>query len=442
MSLVPPFKVQKLQKALHAKAKQAPGYRFYMLYDKVYRQDVLAHAYRVVRAHGGAPGVDGQSFADIEAYGVERWLGELAQVLREKTYQPQAVRRAWIPKSGSKKRRPLGIPTVRDRVAQTAVVLVLEPIFEVDLCDEQYGYRPRRSGQDAVRRVHGLLNTGHTDVVDADLADYFGSIPHAELMKSVARRISDRHLLHLIKMWLKVAVEEEDGRGGWRRTAQARRSKRGIPQGAPISPLLSNLYIRRLVLGWKAWGLDRRFGAHMVNYADDLVICCRGTAEEAANALRELVARLKLTVNESKTRVCRVPAETFDFLGYTFGRCYRPVTDEAYLGTRPSRRSIKRVCRVVSERTSRRMLLKDPERVVAELNRLLVGWANYFCLGPVSKAYRAADAHTSTRLRRWLCAKHKQPGKGTARYPDEYLYQHLGLIRLTERTRDFAWAKA
>jgi group II intron reverse transcriptase/maturase len=412
-----------------------------MLYDKVYREDVLAEAYRGVRQHGGSAGVDGETCGDIEAYGRERWLGELAQALREKTYRPQAVRRVWIPKSGGQ-RRPLGIPTVRDRVVQTAAVLVLEPIFEADLCDEQYGYRPKRSAHAAVRRVHGLLNTGHTDVVDADLADYFGRIPHAELMKSVARRISDRHMLHLIKMWLEVAVEEDDGGGGRRRTAEAKRTKRGIAQGSPISPLLSNLYVRRLLLGWKAWGLEKRLEAHMVNYADDLVICCRGTAEPAARALRTLVERLKLEVNEAKTQVCRVPAEPFDFLGYTFGRCYRAQTGEAYVGTRPSRKSIRRVCRAVSERTARRMLLKDSAQVVAELNRQLAGWANYFCLGSVSKAYRGVDAHARTRLRQWLCAKHSQSGKGTARYPDEYLYEHLGLTRLTVRTRDLAWAKA
>ncbi len=209
MSLTTPFSVQKLQAALHAQAKGSPAYRFYMLYDKVYRTDLLALAYRCGRANGGAPGVDGQDFSDIETYGLERWLGELTEELRNKTYRPQAVRRVWIPKSDGKP-RPLGIPTVKDRVVQTAAVLVLEPIFEADLPPEPYAYRPERSALDAVRKVHALVNTGHTQVVDADLSGYFDSIPHTERMKSVARRISDRHMLHLIRMGPRGASEGSD----------------------------------------------------------------------------------------------------------------------------------------------------------------------------------------------------------------------------------------
>ena len=211
----------------------------------------------------------------------------------------------------------MGISTIRDRVAQTAAVLILSPIFEADLQPEQYAYRQGRNAHDAVRHIHRLLNTGYRDVVDADLADYFGSIPHSELMSSVARRVSDRHMLHLIKQWIVVPVEEEDDRGGKRRTAEARHKKRGIPQGAPISPLLSNIYMRRFVLGWKVLRPAARLDAHIVNYADDLTILCRGTAEEAMNAMREMMGRLKLTVNEEKTRLCRVPESSFDFLGYS-----------------------------------------------------------------------------------------------------------------------------
>jgi RNA-directed DNA polymerase len=275
MSLEPPEKVRKLRTALHAKAKAAPSYRFYLLYDKLYREDVLAYAYRVCKAHRGAPGVDSQTFAEIEAYGEERWLGVLAEELRNRTYCPQAVRRVWIPKADGKQ-RPLGIPTIRDRVVQTAAVMVLEPIFEADLLDEQYAYRPERSALDAVRRVHRLLNTGHTEVVDADLSGYFDSIPHTELMKSVARRISDRHVLHLLKMWLQMPVEEEDERGRKVRTTRARDEHRGTPQGAPISPLLSNLYMRRFVLGWRVLRYEQRLKAYIVNYADDCAPRRRG----------------------------------------------------------------------------------------------------------------------------------------------------------------------
>jgi len=433
-------KVEKLQKALHAKAKGSPNLRFYTLYDKVYRPDVLWVAYRRCRINAGAPGTDGQTFEDIESYGEMRWLDELADELRRKTYRPSPVRRVWIPKPDGKQ-RPLGIPTIKDRVVQMAVVLILEPIFEVDLQSEQYAYRPGRSAHDAIRHVHALVNTGHTEVVDADLSGYFDSIPHAELLKSVARRVSDGALLHLIKMWLVAPVEEIDKRGRRCRTTRNKDEKRGTPQGSPISPLLSNLYMRRFVLGWKVLGHEKRLDAQIVNYADDFVICCRGTAEQAMAAMRQLMGRLKLTVNESKTRRCRLPDETFDFLGYTIGRCYSPKTGRAYLGTRPSKQKVQRLCREISEMTGRRWQLKSVEERIKAINRKLLGWSHYFCLGPVSSAYRAVDLHVAKRLRQWLCVKHKVPGRGTARFPNEHLYQEVGLLRLSDRTRSFPWAQ-
>ena len=273
--------VRKLQRALYAKAKSSPGYRFYALYDKINRKDILAHAYAQCRSNKGAPGVDRQDFDDIAAYGVERWLDELALALREESYQPDPIRRVFIPKPNGKL-RPLGISTLRDRVCMTAAMLVLEPIFEADLPKEQYAYRPGRNAQQAAEEVKDRLFYGQTDVVDADLADYFGSIPHAELMLSLARRIVDKRVLHLIKMWLKCAVEETDKQGRKKRTTEAKDKHRGIPQGSPISPLLSNLYMRRFVLAWKKLGLERSLGSRIVTYADDLVILCKnGKAEEA-----------------------------------------------------------------------------------------------------------------------------------------------------------------
>jgi len=442
---VTPLKVGKLQQALHVKAKEEPEFRFYQLYDKIYRWDVLVHAYRSCRANAGAAGVDGLTFDKIEAKGVKQWLEELAVDLRKKIYSADPVRRVWIAKANGKL-RPLGIPTVRDRVVQSAVVLVLEPIFEADLQPEQYAYRrrgtpPDRSAQDAVKHVHRLVGNGYNEVVDADLSGYFDSIPHAALMRSVARRVSDRSLLSLIKQWLVAPVEEDDGSGGKGRTSRAKHEKRGVPQGAPISPLLANLYMRRFLLGWKALGYQQGLQAYIVNFADDFVICCRGNAVAAMRIMRQMMARLDLTVNEDKTCLRHLPEESFDFLGYTIGRCYSRRTGRAYIGTRPSKKSIQRTSARISALTARRMTLLEADEVVKQLNRLLLGWSNYFCLGPVSKAYRVLDAHSRHRLRQWLRAKHKIKGQGTSRYPNEYLDDVLGLVRLSLRTRDFPWAK-
>jgi RNA-directed DNA polymerase len=379
--------LQKLQAALHAKAKSAPNFRFYSLYDKVHRRDVLQAAWEQCRANGGAPGVDRQTFADIEEYGVERWLDELTEELRTKRYEPRAVRRVYIPKPDGKQ-RPLGIPTIKDRVVQTAALVVLEPIFEADLQPEQYAYRPDRSALDAVQAVRKLLESGYTDVVDADLSGYFDSIPHAELMQCVARRVSDAAVLHLIKMWLVAPIEEKNATGCVHRTTRNKDEGRGSPQGAPISPLLANLYMRRFVLGWKTLGHEQQLRARIVNYADDFVICCRGAADKAMDAMRDMMRRLKLTVNETKTKLCRVPDETFDFLGYTFGRCYSPKTGRAYLGTRPAKKKVRKLCESISEQTARRFLLLEPEVLVGRLNSRLVGWANYFRLGPCSLSRR------------------------------------------------------
>jgi len=439
MSLTTPEKIRKLQRAFYAKAKEQPAYRFHQLYDKIYREDILTFAYLRCKSNAGAAGVDGQTFETIEEYGRDRWLGELTEELGKKGCRPEAIRRVWIEKPNGGQ-RPLGIATIRDRVVQMAIVLVVEPIFEADLQPEQYGYRPKRSAQDAVRAVHSLLNQGYREVIVADLSGYFDTIPHSEMIQCVARRISDGEMLALIKRFLKAPVQDqhdEDRPGG----RQAR--DQGTPQGSPLSPLLANLYFRRFILSWKKLGLMERYQAHIINYADDFVICCKSKAVEAMDWVRKIISRLKLSINESKTQIHRVPEEDIEFLGYTFGKCYSTITGKSYIGTRPSKKKVSRICRDISAATDQCRTLLDTAEMVGMLNRKLIGWSNYFSLGPVSRAYRAVDQHTRYRLRRWLRRKHQgQTRSGVMHYPDEYLYDSLGLVRLERRTRNLPGAKA
>lgn len=440
MSLGPLLTVGKLQGVLRAKAKESPKYRFYALYDKVYRADILAWAYVRCLSNKGKAGVDGQTFKDIEEYGRERWLGELAQELKNKTYRPAAVKRVWIAKEDGKL-RPLGVPTIRDRVVQMAAVLVLEPILDEDMQPEQYGYRADHSAHEALREVQGWLDRGYTEVVDADLSGYFDSIPHHELMKCVARRVSDGNLLHLLKMWLEAPVEETDEKGRKTRTTRNKDDGRGTPQGGVASPLLANLYMRRFVLGWKVGGHERRLSAHIVNYADDFVICCKpGKAGEAMTVMRQMMGRLKLTVNEKKTRQCSVPGETFTFLGFTFGRQVSWRTGRAYVAPAPAEKKVLAICNKIHEETSRSKIGRDPGEEVHLLNQILRGWGNYFRLGYVTGAWKVVQQHTCRRLRQWLRRKHGQAG-GHQGYPDMQLYEKYGLLNLVRTiTRLPLWA--
>jgi RNA-directed DNA polymerase len=427
MSLTTPSKIRELQIKLYRKAKDEPEFRFYQLYDKVYREDILNHAYELARANQGAPGVDGESFEDIETRGLAEWINGLREELRSKTYKPQPVRRVIIPKPGGGE-RPLGIPTIRDRVAQTAAKLILEPIWEAELEPNAYGYRPQKSAQDAIQKVDELLHDGYTDIVDADLSKYFDTIPHSELMQCVARRIVDRHMLHLIKMWLKVPVEERD-ENGKRRLTGGKDNDQGTPQGGVVSPALANLYMNRMLKGWRQTKRGEQFRARIVNYADDFVILSRGKATEALEWTRGVLARLELTLNEKKTSVRNARVERFDFLGYTFGPHHSMRTGREYIGYSPSKKSVARIKEKVGDLLVPGNGSPWPE-VCARLNRKLQGWRAYFGCGSTAKAYRAVDEYVYDAVRHFLRRRHKVSSQGTHQFPEERVFGSLGVIRL------------
>ena len=428
MSLATPSKIRELQIKLYRKAKNEPGYRFYMLYDKIYREDILAHAYALARANQGAPGVDGQTFERIESAGVEDWLTGIRQELRNKTYQPQPVRRVIIPKPGGGE-RPLGIPTIRDRVVQTAAKIVLEPIFEADLEPSAYGYRPKRSAQDAIRKVHKLVCEGYTDVVDADLSKYFDTIPHCELLQCVARRIVDREVLRLIKMWLHAPVEERD-ENGKRRLTGGKDRHCGTPQGGVASPMLANLYMNRLLKGWRNTRRGEQFDAHIVNYADDFVILSRGKAAEALNWTRQVVTRMGVTLNEAKTSIKQARQESFNFLGYTFGPHRYKKDGRWYLGASPSKKAVARIKEKVGQ-----LLVPSNTGTWGEarnrLNQILRGWSAYFSYGTRVAAHDAVDRYVYESVRHFLRRRHQVHSRGTNRFSIEAVFGELGVLRLS-----------
>ena len=429
MSLATPERIRTLQRKLYRKAKAEPAFRFYLLYDKIYREDILRHAYAVARANAGAPGVDGVTFAQIEASGLEEWLAGLREELVSKTYRPDPVRRVMIPKPNGGGERPLGIPTIRDRVVQTAAKLVLEPIFEADFEDNAYGYRPARGAVDAVKEVHRLICRGYTDVVDADLSRYFDSIPHDELLKSVARRIVDRRVLRLIKLWLKAPIEERDDGDGTRRIGGGKSNTRGTPQGGVASPLLANIYMNRFLKYWRLTGCGEAFRAHVIAYADDFVILSRGYAAEALAWTKAVMTRLGLTLNEAKTSLKNARQERFDFLGYSFGPHRYKANGKWYLSASPSKKSMQRFKTKVGN-----LLVpgnNDPWPEVRDtLNRSLLGWSNYFCYGTCRSAFRGVDRYVYERVRDFLARRHKVAGRGTHRFSCDVVYGERGLLRL------------
>ena len=333
---------------------------------------------------------------------------------------------------GLRGERPLGIPTIRDRVVQTAAKLVLEPIFEADFEDSAYGYRPARGAVDAVREVHRHVCRGYTDVVDADLSCYFDSIPHDELLRSVARRIVDRHVLGLIKLWLKAPIEERDDGEGTRRIGGGKSNPRGTPQGGVASPMLANIYMNRFLKYWRLTRRGEAFRAHVVAYADDFVILSRGRAAEALTWTKAVMTRLGLTINEAKTSLKNARQERFDFLGYSFGPHRYKANGKWYLSASPSKKGVRRLKTKVSN-----LLLSgnnDPWPEVRDaLNRSLLGWSNYFCHGTCRSAFRGIDRYVYERVRDFLARRHKMAGRGTKRFSRDVVYGARGLLRLERR---------
>ncbi len=440
----PRCKVKKLQTTLHAKAKAEPSYRFYTLWDKIYRDDVLSIAYQRCRRNRGIHGIDKETFACIDKMGVKLWLGKLQKELMGGEYIPKPLRRVWIPKANGKAMRPLSIACIRDRVVQQAMLVVLNPIFEADFLPEQYGFRPKVDAKMAVRRIYyNITDLRHTEVIDADLKEYFTTIPHGKLMKCMSRRIADKKILQMIKLWLISPVEEIKSEGRIRSTV-AKDSHRGIPQGSPISPLLSNCYFRRFLLAWKKFGYEKNLSARIVNYADDFVICCKPqTSHLAQVAMQDLINRIGLQVNIEKSQIVNLAnKENFDFLGYTVGT-FKNKEGKPYYGTRPSKKALKKVIRKIHDETSRQWLLSTEDIRVKTLNQILRGWCGYFNQGPVLPCYKVLRRYTEKRLRRWLANKHKMRGTtGYRQFPDEYLYDKLGLYQVATIRADVPRAKA
>jgi RNA-directed DNA polymerase len=432
MSLITPDVIRTLQRKLYTKAKQEPAYRFYALYDKVYREDILRHAWNLVRSNAGSPGIDGVTFEAIEqGEGVEGFLKGIAEELREKRYCAQPVRRVMIPK-GDGRERPLGIPTIRDRVVQMAMKLVIEPIFEAEFTPHSYGFRPKRSAHDAIDDIANALWAGHTHVIDADLSSYFDTIPHANLMAVVAERIADGAILALLKQWLKAPIIGVNDQGKRRTVGGGKANRVGTPQGGVVSPLLSNLYLHLLDRIWDRHRLKDKLGAHLVRYADDFVVLCKQGVEEPLNVVRHVMDRLGLTLNETKTHVVDAKETGFNFLGFTLQMSQGAKTGKWYPNVRPSDKAVTKMTAKVTDMTRRELTCIPLDDVVGSVNRSLRGWANYFHFRNSSLAMSKVRNHAEQRLRIHLRKRHKVKNwdAGYAKFPSRDLYDRHGLHAL------------
>lgn len=416
-------KAQELQRKLYQKAKSNANFRFYALYDKVYRTDVLRKSWERVKGNKGASGIDGQTFGDIEQIGVEKFLEGIQQELKAKTYRPQPARRVYISKPDGTK-RPLSIPTIKDRVVQAALKLIIEPIFEADFEDCSYGFRPNRSSQQAALEVRKLLNYGYKEVIETDIEDCFGSIPHRELLNMVAKRIVDGNILWLIKLLLKSGVMEDKDK--WT-------DNKGTPQGGVISPLLANIYLNNIDKGWKPLSNSAR----LIRYADDLVIMTKYRTKQTIAKLEEIVTSLQLRLKQSKTRILNAEYEPFDFLGFTFIKALNRPKDKRTAYFYPSHKAENAIKRRIRQIVDYGRPIKV-EQLVKELTPVLRGWVNYFRIANSSRKFGKIRFYTAQRIRKFMRRHRGKAGYGYKQYPDIYLYQKIGLYN------DYrvSWAKA
>jgi len=412
--------LREFQRKLHEKAKAEPKFQFYSLYDKTYRMEVLEEAYRKAKANGGASGVDGETFEGVDKKGSEVYLAELQLEMKERRYVPKPVQRVYIPKPNGKQ-RPLGIPTIRDRIAQTAFLLVLEPIFEADFADSSYGFRPQKNAHDAVREVYKYLNWGCVEVYDVDLEKYFDTVNHSKLMKLIARRISDGQILHVIRQWLDCGYVED---------GQHRQSNRGTPQGGVISPLLANIYLNPVDQAFERKGLGaiRNGSIHLIRYADDMIILAQRKLDEGIVLLNHYVERLDLRINREKTRRLKLSiGGSVDFLGFRFHNVRSRKTGTRLILVRPSPRSQERFRATVRKHVHHSIPLRAKEQV-ENLNRYLRGWIGYFRLGNGSATFRELAHFVNKRVRHVIWRRRGRRGYGWGKLTSEYIYGQLGLF--------------
>jgi len=417
-------RVRDFQRKLYQKAKREPGFRFYVLYDKVSLMHFLREAYRRVKAKGGSPGIDGETFTDIETCGLESYLCDISDELKNRKYKPTAVKRVYIPKANGQK-RPLGIPTIKDRIVQMSCKLVIEPIFEADFEESSYGFRPKRSSKDAVTEIKNQLKQGKAEVFDADLSKYFDTIAHDKLLILIGKRISDRNIIHLIKMWLKAPISEDDKMSG------GRKNKQGTPQGGVISPLLANIYLHLVDKLVNSKEMFRRLGIKIVRYADDFILIGRQIPQEILDYLNRILERMGLKLNPEKSRKINACKESFDFLGFTF-RHDRGQLDwkKRYWHTEPSKKSQNKVRENIREYFAANRYKAMPE-FVPGLNAILRGWMNYYHIPHVSycrKTFNRLQWHLNKSLYFHYRKKSQRVSKLYSRYGFEAIVNHYGLI--------------